>query len=168
MDHQIFSAINGLAGKWPWLDITARFFGGDDFLCLFIFLVAVLWLWKKYRINIYLALGSVFVARGIVTEILKRIINRPRPYEVLQVHKLIIDFERGVSFPSGHATVYFALAFSFWGTKYFWPFFVLALLGSAARVFVGVHYPLDILAGAIIGLATALILRRLFKKRILS
>lgn len=168
MDTKIFSAINGLAGKWDWLDSLGRFLGGDYFLYLFALVVALLWLNKNVRNRIYLALASVLVGRVIITEILKRIIDRPRPYEVIPVQQLIVDADRGVSFPSGHATIYFAIAFAFVGTEYFWPFLVLAIVGSLARVFVGVHYPFDILVGALVGGITAFALKRLFKNRLLS
>lgn len=168
MNHSIFLAINGLAGKWHWLDVIGKFVGGDYFLYLFVLAVALLWFIPKIRTRVYLAAGSIVVGRLIFTEIIKRILDRPRPYEVLSVHQLIVDNERGVSFPSGHATVYFALAFAFRGTKYFWPFFILAVIGSLGRVFVGVHFPLDVLAGAVIGALTSWGLCRLFKNWILS
>lgn len=168
MDYTFFSAINGLAGKWHWLDAIGKFFGGDYFLYLFALAVAILWFNNNIRNRVYLALVSVAVGRIVIVEILKRIVDRPRPYEAIAVRQLIADNEHGVSFPSGHSAIYFALAFAFWGTKYFWPFFFLAVAGSVARVFVGVHYPFDILAGALIGGLTALLLKRLFKNRILG
>ncbi|MBX4191278.1 MAG: phosphatase PAP2 family protein, partial [Candidatus Doudnabacteria bacterium] len=168
MDHNIFFAINGLAGKSGFIDNIGIFFGGDYFLFVFLGIVIGLWFRIQFRNRVYLALGSVIVGRIIITEGLKRIISRARPYEILNVHQLLADNDVGVSFPSGHATIYFALAFSFWGTKYFWPFLVLAVLGSLGRVFVGVHFPLDIFAGAVIGSVTSLVLLKLFKTRILS
>lgn len=168
MDHNIFLAINGLAGKWQWLDVIGKFFGGDYFLFLFALLVALALFDPKVRRNVYIAVGSTIIARLVITEIIKRVTDRPRPYEVLSVHQLLADSERGMSFPSGHATVYFALAFAFWGTRYFWPFFILAAVGSAARIFVGVHYPSDILVGAIVGAAASIVVLRLFKNKLLS
>jgi len=116
---------------------------------------------------VYLAFASAAVSYYIVV-VLKQLFGRPRPYEVLPVHQLITDTERGLSFPSGHAVVFFSLAFAFYNTKYFKPFFVLACLGSIARVFVGVHYPSDIVVGAFIGGGTAWSLKRLFKKHFLG
>ena len=163
MDSQFFLSINGLAGQSALLDKIGLFFGGDYFLYLFLLAIALLWVVPIFRNRVYLAFGAALIGRGIVTEILKRLISRSRPYEILNVHQLLADHDPGVSFPSGHATIYFAIAFAFWGTRYFWPFFVLATIGSLTRIFVGVHYPLDILAGAIIGAGMSLILLRLFK-----
>lgn len=167
-DHNLFLAINGLAGRWMWLDAIARFLANDWFLYLLALVILLLWLDKRLRMNVYLAISSVLVGRAVITEFLKRIVNRARPYEVLDVHQLIIDNEHGLSFPSGHATIFFAIAFAFYGTKYFLPLFVLAFLASLARVVVGVHYPLDILVGAVIGAGSAWALRSLFKSRFSS
>jgi undecaprenyl-diphosphatase len=168
MDKELLLQLNAWAARWVWFDKLAAFIGGDWYLYLFGLTVVLLWFNKKLRTRVYLALGSVIVVRFAITEVLKRLINEPRPYEVLPVHKLIVDNEHGLSFPSGHATIYFGLAFAFWGTEYFWPFFVAAVIGSLGRVLVGVHYPSDVLAGAVIGALGTLVLRRLFKKWILS
>jgi undecaprenyl-diphosphatase len=114
-------------------------------------------------------LGSALIARGIIVEILKRVFDHPRPYEIVtNIHQLLVDNERGMSFPSGHAVIYFSFAFGFWGTEYFWPFFILAIIGSLSRVFVGVHFPGDILASVVIAAICVWLARRLFKKRFLS
>ena len=71
------------------------------------------------------------------------------------------------SFPSGHAATAFACA-----TLLAWltplpkvPLFVLAALIAFSRVYVGVHYPLDAIGGAVLGLVTATALRRLVEAR---
>jgi undecaprenyl-diphosphatase len=166
MDHQLLLQINSLAGRWPVLDQIGIFLAGNIFVALWILLIIAIGVkFKSLRQNVYLALVSALVSRGIVVEVLKRIFNRPRPYEIIaNLHQLVADTEHGMSFPSGHTVIYFSLAFAFWRTKYFWPFFVLAIIGSLARVFVGVHYPADIIVGAIIGIITSLSLKPLFKK----
>jgi len=164
MDYTIFSKINGWTGRWPWFDQAWTFIGGDYFLYVFVLSVVVLGFNKKLRNHAYIGLVSALVSYSIIAQALKHWIYRPRPFEILPLNQLLIDNDRGNSFPSGHATVYFALAFAFWGTKYFWPFLILAIIGSLGRVVVGVHYPLDILAGAIIGSAASLLLRHLHIK----
>ena len=163
IDHNWFLAINGLAGHSAILDRLGIFFA-DPFLYLSVILVALFWLNKKYRYYVYIAAASVVIGRRILAEIIKHLVHRPRPFQVLNVHQLLVDNEAGNSFPSGHAIVYFALAFSFYGTKWFWPMVILAAIGSTARVFVGVHYPLDVLAGAALGGLVVWVLRSLFKK----
>ncbi|HEV8601097.1 MAG TPA: phosphatase PAP2 family protein, partial [Patescibacteria group bacterium] len=154
MDHQIFFAINNLAGKHELFDKIAIFLS-KSFIYYFVALLFLLWfLYRPLRRNVYLALVSGLVSRGIIVEVIKRVVNHPRPFEILRVHQLLADEEHGLSFPSGHAVVFFSLAFAFYGTKYFWPLFVLATIASLARIYVGVHFPSDILAGVVVAFVT--------------
>ena len=61
------------------------------------------------------------------------------------------------SFPSGHSTFFFALAATvyFYNKKWGWWFFLAAIIINISRVIAGVHYPSDILGGAIIGILVA-------------
>ncbi len=168
MNQQVFLAINGLASKSHLVD-TVGIFLSDKFIYLFALIVVAIWFNKTLRNRVYLAVASAVISRLLIVELIKRIVNYPRPYETISgIHQLLADNEHGMSFPSGHTVIFFAFAFAFWGTRLFWPFLVFAMLGSLARIFVGVHYPADILVGAVIGAFISLILLRLFKKRGLS
>ncbi|MDP4000895.1 MAG: phosphatase PAP2 family protein [bacterium] len=165
MDEIIFKFINNFAGQNQTLDYVGIFFAEYLFFVL-VGLVIVLWLYKSLsNRNVSLAFVSVLVIK-LLAEGLKHLIDRPRPFTVMDVNQLI-ERESGLSFPSGHTMVLFALAFSFYGTRWFWPFIVLASLGSLARVFVGVHYITDILGGIVIAALVVWGLKILFKKRFL-
>ena len=71
------------------------------------------------------------------------------------------------SFPSGHSAFYFALAFSlfYFNKKWGWWFTVLAFFMGLARIFTGVHYPSDILGGALLGLVSVLVVAGLLNIR---
>ena len=168
MNEAIFHVINNFAGQWQTLDLLGIFFA-DKFLYVFVLIVIVLWFRKSLRYHVYLALGSALFSRVLIVELIKKLVNQPRPYEILaNTRQLIVDNEPNMSFPSGHTVIYFSLAFAFWGTEYFWPYIIMATIGSLARVFVGLHFPFDIGASFIIAGVTVLVFKRLFKNPSLS
>jgi undecaprenyl-diphosphatase len=90
---------------------------------------------------------------------LKEAFDRERPHADALVH-----VPHTPSFPSGHATTSFACAATlarFVSTRVAVALYVLAALVAWSRVYVGVHYPLDVVAGAVLGLAVATALRPL-------
>jgi len=95
----------------------------------------------------------------LVTNVaLKNIVQRIRPYEVISTLKILIPPEHDLSFPSGHATSSIAASWALFRLapkKYGVPALALGVLISLSRLYVGVHYPTDVLAGILVGLAAA-------------
>jgi len=106
--------------------------------------------------------GSVILAMAI-TYSLKYILHIPRPF-LAGITPLFIHGGYN-SFPSGHATFFAALALSmfFYHKKRGWWFLVSALAIGLARVIAGVHYPIDIVAGYVIGIASSYFVIKLFR-----
>ncbi|MBM7855046.1 undecaprenyl-diphosphatase [Desulfohalotomaculum tongense] len=87
-------------------------------------------------------------------ELLKNVIERERPYLVLAGIKTLVQPLDSYSFPSGHTATSFACAVVLaksWRRFKWLPVF-LALAIGFSRVYVGVHYPLDVIAGAVLGI----------------
>ena len=85
---------------------------------------------------------------------IKKVAARTRPYEVIEGLERIIGQQSDYSFPSGHTAASFAVATVLLmraPKKLSVPMFVLACLISLSRLYVGVHYPTDVLGGAVIG-----------------
>ncbi|MDD6208742.1 MAG: phosphatase PAP2 family protein, partial [Clostridiales bacterium] len=86
--------------------------------------------------------------------LIKNVVGRTRPYEVVRGLVPLIKKQMGASFPSGHSACAFAAASVFYRTlpkKYGIMALVLAVLISFSRLYVGVHYPSDVLVGMING-----------------
>jgi len=126
-------------------------------MLIFILVLLVLWFSKKveYQRGAFLAGLSAVIALGI-GQVIGMVILRPRPYYTIPTH-LLIGRTLDTSFPSDHATFAFAIAAMLWQVN--WRLSIALLLLSAlmgfARVFVGAHYPLDILGGAALGIGVS-------------
>lgn len=112
---------------------------------------------KKTEILLAFFSGSV---AWILAKLLKSLIQAPRPFDAFQVSSLFI--ESGYAFPSGHATFFMALAVAifFYHKKAGYIFIFFALLIGIARVASGVHFPIDILGGFVLGALVALVIKK--------
>ncbi len=91
--------------------------------------------------------------------ILKDIFQRPRPFVTFSEIIPLIDKPGSFSFPSGHTSTSFAAAFAVFfmekNKKYAIPGIVIAAMIGFSRMYIGVHYPGDILGGIIVGIVSA-------------
>jgi undecaprenyl-diphosphatase len=129
---------------------------------LWLVLAAVLCAVYKRWGTFLLTVAAVALA-DLITLALKRLVDRPRPFIRYADPKVLVPIPHDPSFPSGHSATSFAaatmLAFAFPG---FAPvLLVLAAAVAYSRVYVGVHYPLDVIAGAALGALVAIALRLL-------
>ncbi len=166
IDWQLFQVINGMAGHMHALDsVMKACAGGLEYVLLL--LVATLWITPaesdaassaRQRIVIYAILAAL-LALG-VNQIIGHLWFRPRPFAHHSV-TLLVPHANDTSFPSDHAAGGFALASAAWlaadrwARRLGWLLLALAVVLAFARVFIGVHYPFDVIAGALIGAATA-------------
>jgi len=123
-------------------------------------IIALLWKGgKKGRMVVLLIIPVIFLSDQLSAHVLKPWIGRLRPCVTLPNVHLLGELKTSFSFPSGHATNFFALAtyFNYFYPKYRWIYFGSAFFVALSRVSIGVHYPLDIIAGGILGAVCALI-----------
>lgn len=128
-------------------------------LCYICYPALLLWLLAYMDARLW---GAVLVPAGsfVLVSLFRSKVNRPRPYEAMDIQPLIIKNTKGNSFPSRHVFSVFVIAMT-WG----WicppvgaALMVVGVLVALIRVIGGVHYPSDVLAGAIIGILAGLIL----------
>jgi undecaprenyl-diphosphatase len=116
-------------------------------------------LWRRPWLFFDVALADL--AGQLISLGLKQGIGRERPNVAYPEPRPLVHAPHDGSFPSGHATVSFACAtvLSFYAPRAAPAFYVLAAAIAWSRVYVGVHYPLDVLGGAALGLGIAIALR---------
>jgi undecaprenyl-diphosphatase len=113
------------------------------------------WLWTR--------VGAAILISESTTGALKQWIERDRPPVSDPEPHTLVHLPSTYSFPSGHAAVSFACAtvLALAVPRLRWPLYALATLIAFSRVYVGVHYPFDVIAGAAIGVLVAIALRML-------
>lgn len=140
---------------------------GDKGL-LWIVLGLLLLIPRKTRRVGFMTLLSLGVTALICNVWLKEAVGRVRPYEVISGLELLVGRASDLSFPSGHAASSFtASVILFKGLPKWigiWPL-ILAVLIAFSRLYVGIHYPSDVLVGALIGIVVAQVIFAIFGKR---
>ena len=172
LDWFIFQKINSLIGHFFELDILGGFLA--EYLIYCLFLLAFLFyffLWqqkKKVPYQEILILVFILGLSFLIYFLIRLFYHRPRPFVIYpEVFHLgwFLSKPDSPSLPSGHTILAFSLAFAILlvNRKIGWLFLVLAFLIGLARVFVGLHWPLDVLVSILITFIISRLANYLFK-----
>ncbi|MFH1335513.1 MAG: phosphatase PAP2 family protein [Candidatus Zixiibacteriota bacterium] len=120
---------------------------------------------KRGRIAIALLIVGITISDQLCNSLIKPLVGRIRPCNVLENVHLLINCTRSFSFPSSHATNMFTgtIILSYVYRRWRIVFLFIAFLVAYSRIYVGVHYPFDMLGGIVLGIICAWLVIVLYK-----
>ncbi len=154
LNQQFFLRINATPDAPPWA-LSFSMVAADYFIYAIPLILLALWLWgdQADRSNALKAVAVAFIALGI-NQLLAIVLPHPRPF-MMGIGHTFIAHASDSSFPSDHATVFSAIGFTLLRGRRATLGWAVLLAGSCvawARIFLGVHFPLDMLGAALVSL----------------
>lgn len=172
MDFYFFQLVNNLAGRWRPLDWLGIFCA--EYLIFAMAFIIIAWtIFNKNNRRADAAIILEIILAAFFTYLTKIIINlfyfRPRPFSAHDVNLLIGKISDG-SFPSAHTFLSFVMAFTIYmyNKKLGGVLLVFAALVGVSRIYVGVHYPLDVFGGVILAWLAVYAINKIDWKKLLK
>lgn len=172
LDKQLFIFLNSLGSETYdglWLFITKQF----NWIPLFILLLYIIFkeLGKKQTLYLLLFVAILLLFTDQITNVFKNGFQRLRPCNNPEINSFIriVQSRSSFSFFSGHAAnsmavatfLYFLLKNKF---KHFWVLFLWPLIFAYSRIYLGLHYPLDIICGYLFGAILGFFIFKIYRK----
>ena len=171
VQRDLFQSVNHFAGATPWLHEPFKLYANDG-VVLFAAVLLVGW-WMARSLGRAAMVAALWAPLGTllavaVNQPIVAAINEARPYTVLPHALILAAHSTDPSFPSDHATMAGAVAAGLVlvDRRLGIVAWVLALLMAFSRVYIGAHWPLDVVAGLILGSVVTLVGYLIFRRPI--
>lgn len=153
----LFRLVNDLGKEYTYLNPVFSFIA--EYMVLILALgVVIIWFTRDKNNRIMILCATItFICAFTIGKISGQFHSNYQPFAELSGVNKLIDKEKDNSFPSDHTILFFSYCISFWLFKRGWSilWIMLAFLVGISRIWVGVHYPFDVIAGILISFATA-------------
>ncbi len=162
----LFRLVNDLGKEHTYLN-PASIFIAEYTVVLLALTVLFIWFTRNKANRIMILCASIaFICALLIGKVSGVFHSNFQPFAELPDVNQLIHKEKDNSFPSDHTILFFSYCISFWLFKRGWSilWILLAILVGVSRIWVGVHYPFDVLAGILISLATATLIYLTFPK----
>lgn len=162
----LFRLINNLGKEYSYLNPTIVFIA-EYTVYLLLLSVIMYWFTRTYHNRIMIISASIaFILAEVIGKLVGKIYSNNQPFAELENVNQLIEKTINNSFPSDHTIVFFAFCFTFflYNKTYKNLWIMLACLVALSRIWVGVHYPADVLVGGFIAIITAFICYKIIPK----
>ncbi|MED4730911.1 undecaprenyl-diphosphatase [Aneurinibacillus migulanus] len=153
-----FRLINDLGKQYPYLNPVIVFLA--EYMLYFLCLSIVVYWFTRTNKNRMMVIQAViaFILAEILGKIAGQFHSHYQPFAVLPHVNQLIEHDIDNSFPSDHTILFFSVCISFWlvRKKGEWLWLMLPCCVAISRIWVGVHYPIDVITGALLGVISAL------------
>ncbi|MFE4814527.1 undecaprenyl-diphosphatase [Peribacillus simplex] len=163
MNSTLFRMINNLGKQYA--DLNPFFVFIAEYMIYFLVLAVLMFLFSRRNKNRVMVICAFITL--VISELLAKIAGQfhsnNQPFAELPNVNRLVEKAVNNSFPSDHTIIFFSFCITFWLFKRGWGILwvILAVLVGISRIWVGVHYPADVLVGAIISIVSATIVYKI-------
>ncbi|CAH0313974.1 undecaprenyl-diphosphatase [Peribacillus simplex] len=166
MNSKLFRMINNLGKQYT--DLNPFFVFIAEYMIFFLVLAVLMFLFSRRNKNRIMVICAFITL--VISELLAKIAGQfhsnNQPFAELPNVNRLVEKAVNNSFPSDHTIIFFSFCITFWLFKRGWGILwvILAVLVGISRIWIGVHYPADVLVGAIISIVSATIVYKIVLK----